>query len=430
MTAEPRVPAVGGTRTVPAPDAIASDYLLLALRLDQHLPGLIDAYFGPATIKATVDMEALRAPATLRHDAASLAERVTREVPEPERRTWLTAQLVALETQAAVLAGEPITYEQQVTRAFDVVPRRVPEAVLDDAARSVDELLPGDGDLGARVAAWDASLEIPPDRRPIVMDRLLESFRVRAAELFGLPSGERLRVTYVRNQPWSAYNWYDGGLRSRVDVNTDLPTHLPGFAQTVAHEAYPGHHLEHAWKEADLVERGRVECSALTINTPECLISEGLADVGFDFVSPLHERIDLLTEVFELAGIPEGLDRFGRRDIAERAVALLGPRETLKTSRVNAALLLHADGVARDEAVAYLEHAGRYPRNVAEKRLEFLEHPLWRTYIFVYSEGKALLREWLEAVPEADRPGRFARLLHEQLTPGTIREELGSPVRV
>jgi hypothetical protein len=429
MTAVPRVSAVGGTRTVPAPDPIAADYLLMALRLDQHLPGLIDAYFGPATIKAKVDVEPLRAPADLRDDAASLRERVTREVPEPERRTWLTAQLVALETQAAVLAGEPISYEQQVARAFDFVPRRVPEAVLDDAARSVNELLPGDGDLSARIAAWDANLEVPPDRRQAVMDMLLDRFRIRAAELFGLPSGERLSVNYVRNQPWSAYNWYDGGLQSRVDVNTDLPTHLPGLAQTVAHEAYPGHHLEHAWKEADLVERGRVECSALAINTPECFISEGLANVGLDFVSPPHERIDLFTELFELAGIPEGADRAGRRDIAERAAALLRPRETLRTSRINAALMLHAGGVARDEAVAYLERVGRYPRNVAEKRLEFLEHPLWRTYIFVYSEGEALLREWLQAVPEADRPGRFARLLHEQLTPGTVREELRSPVR-
>ena len=424
MTGEPRVPAVGGTRTVPAPDPIAADYLLLALRLDQHVPGLIDAYFGPAALKARVDMESRRGPAALRDDAAALRERVAVAVPEPDRRTWLTAQLIALETQAAVLDGDPISYGEHVTRAFDFVPRRVPEAVLDDAARIVDELLPGDGDLVSRVAAWDAGLAVPAERRPAVTDWLLQDFRMRAAELFGLPSGERLRVTYVRNQPWSAYNWYDGGLQSRVDVNTDLPTHLPGFARTVAHEAYPGHHLEHAWKEADLVERGRVECSALTINTPECFISEGLADAGFDFVSPPAERADLLAEVFELAGIPEGADPVRRRDVAERATTLLRARETLRTARVNAALMLHADGVARDEAMEYLVRAGRYPRSVAEKRLEFLEHPLWRTYVFVYSEGEALLREWLAAVPDVDRPGRFARLFHEQLTPGMIREEL------
>ena len=428
MTAEPRVPAVGGTRTIPAPDAIAADYVLLVLRLDQHVPGLIDAYFGPASLKAQVDMESRWGPAALRDEAAALRERVDAEVAEPDRRTWLTAQLIALETQAAVLAGDPIAYEEHVSRAFDFAPRRVPEDVLDDAARLVDELLPGDGDLVARVEAWDARMEVPAERRSAVMDELMERFRGRAAELFGLPSGERLRVMYVRDQPWSAYNWYDGGLQSRVDVNTDLPTHLPGFAQTVAHETYPGHHLEHAWKEADLVERGRVECSALTINTPECFISEGLADVGFDFVSPPDERADLLAEMFEVAGIPHGAGSVRRREAAEMATALLRARETLRTSRVNVALMLHADGVARDEALEYLVRAGRYPRNVAEKRLEFLEHPLWRTYIFVYSEGEALLREWLEAVPEADRPGRFARLLHEQLTPGTIREELRDQV--
>ena len=36
----------------------------------------------------------------------------------------------------------------------------------------------------------------------------------------------------------------------------------------------------------------------------------------------------------------------------------------------------------------------------AEKRLEFIEHPLWRTYIFVYAEGEALLERWVDAVPE------------------------------
>ena len=58
----PRTPAVGGTRDVPVPDPIARDYLLLALRLDQHVPGTVDGYFGPADLKAQVDLEQLRPP--------------------------------------------------------------------------------------------------------------------------------------------------------------------------------------------------------------------------------------------------------------------------------------------------------------------------------------------------------------------------------
>ncbi len=69
---------------------------------------------------------------------------------------------------------------------------------------------------------------------------------------------------------------------------------------------------------------------------------------------------------------------------------------------------------------------GRQAPHLAEKRLEFLEHPLWRTYVFVYDEGEELLRQWLEVVPEADRAARFGRLLHEQLTPTAIAGELAA----
>ena len=40
-----------------APDPIARDYLLLALRLGKLMPGLVDAYFGPAELKFQVQAE-------------------------------------------------------------------------------------------------------------------------------------------------------------------------------------------------------------------------------------------------------------------------------------------------------------------------------------------------------------------------------------
>jgi hypothetical protein len=427
VTAAPRVPAVGGTRTVPEPDAIASEYLLLGLRLDQHVPGLIDSYYGPASLKAQVEIEPKRSPAALRDDAASLRERVASTIDEPDRRRWLTAQLVALEAQAAAMAGDGLPYEEHVARAFDYAPSRVPEAAFDAAASRLDELLPGDGDVHSRLEAWDAGVEIPAERLPASVDWLVERFRTRSAELFGLPAGERLRVGLVQNQPWTAYSWYDGGLQSRIDINTDLPSRADDLAQTVAHETYPGHHLEHAWKDADLVEgRRRVESSVLLINTPECLIGEGLADLGVDFASPRDAWPALCDELFEFAAVPIAADPARRREAAELATALVEPRATLRTVGVNAALMLNAEGASREEAIDYLVRVGRYPRAIAEKRLEFLVHPLWRTYVFVYSEGEALLRRWVDAVPERDRPARFARLLHEQLTPGAILADLRS----
>jgi len=420
------VPAMGGTRQVPAPDPIATEYLLLGLRLDQRIPGLVDGYFGPAELKARVDMEQLRAPARLREDALALAERVAAEVAEADRRDWLIAQLAALEAHAAGLAGDPLPYEQFVARAMGFVPPRRDDAVFRDALAVLDARLPGVGAVNDRIAAWDRTLEIAVDRLPAVVDWLVARFRERAGRLFGLPEGEDLRVQLVTGQPWSGYNWFDGGRRSRVDLNTDLPIRAPDLVHTVAHETYPGHHLEHAWKEADLVDRqGRVEASILLINTPECPVSEGLADLGTSFAAPLEERADLLVELFGRAGLAVADDPVRARETAELAVALAGPRTTMAAIRGNAAFLRHADGASHDEVLAYLQDVGGYAPEVAAKRLEFIEHPLWQTYVFVYAEGEALLRRWVEAVPEPERFGRFGRLLHEQVTPGRLLAELG-----
>ena len=427
MTAlTPLVPAVGGTRRVPAPDPIARDYILLGLRLDQHIAGLVDAYYGPADLKAQVDMEQSRAAAALADDAAALAERVDSEVAEPDRRAWLSAQLVALEALARVIAGEALPYTELVERCMGFAPSRRDDASFDEAAAGIDALLPGPGSLQDRLEAWDRSLEIPIDRLEEIADWLVGRFRATAARAFGVPDGEELRISLVRNQPWSAYNWYDGGRRSRIDINTDLPVHAPALIHTAAHETYPGHHLEHAWKESDLVDgRCRLEASILLINTPESPISEGLADVGVPFVAPRSERADLLVELFGRAGIPAGTGETETREVAERAIAIGDHREILRGSLGTAAFKRHEDGATHDEVLAYLRDVGRFSPDFAAKRLEFIEHPLWRTYVFVYAEGAALLERWIEAVEAPDRVERFGRLLHEQITPGQLLAELG-----
>ena len=302
-TPRARTTAMGGTRDVPVPDALARDYLLLALRLDQHAPGTVDGYYGPADLKARVDMEPLRPPARLAEDAVALRERVATEAHEPDRRHWLDLQLIALEALARTTAGAPIPYLDLVTRCFAFTPRRRPPERFEAAAAQLDAMLPGDAPLAERLAAEDEAWTVAPDRVQAVVEGLVARYRDRAATLFGLPAQEDLRVTMVRDQPWTGYNWYDGGYRSRVDINLDLPLRLPGLVGVTAHETYPGHHLEHALKEQTLVEElGRLEASVLLINTPECLISEGLANVGKAIAVPAAERADLLVERRTRAG--------------------------------------------------------------------------------------------------------------------------------
>jgi hypothetical protein len=424
------VPAVGGTGSVPVPDPIARDYLLLALRLDQRIPGLVDGYFGPADLKATVDLEALAAPARLLDEARVLAARIPAEVAEPARRRWLAAQVAALEAQARALAGDPLPYVEHVTRCFDFEPQRRSETEFAASAAAIAELLPGKGSLDDRLAAWDDRFTVPVDRIPVFADALVARYRDRATAAFGVPAGESLRVGLVTDQPWTGYNWYDGSFRSRVDLNTDVPLRVATLARTIAHETYPGHHLEHAWKEADQVlAAGHLESSALLINAPECLISEGLAELGYRFVVPAGDEIDLLVELYGMAGSPIAGDRVAAREAAARTVEIERHRHALRAVAVNAALMRHVDGLSHDEVLAYLRDVALMAPDRAAQRLSFTEHPLWRTYVFVYSEGDALLQRWLDLVPRADRVARFGRLLHEQLTPGSIEAELANPGR-
>jgi hypothetical protein len=169
-----------------------------------------------------------------------------------------------------------------------------------------------------------------------------------------------------------------------------------------------------------------MEASVLCINAPECLLSEGLADLGRRFAVPPMEEVDLLVEVYRLAGLPGFADPAAAREAAERQAAITRALAAVRGVAGNAALMLHADGAPREEVLAYLERRLLSTPERAAKRLEFISHPLWRTYVFVYFEGELLLRRWLELVPPAEQPARFRRLLLEQLTPAAIADEIAA----
>ena len=89
----------------------------------------------------------------------------------------------------------------------------------------------------------------------------------------------------VTDEPWWAFNYYLGDLRSRVVLNTDVPTTGYDLIHLAAHEVYPGHHTEHAVKEQLLIrERGAIEEGIQLVPTPQAVLSEGIAEVGAEIV--------------------------------------------------------------------------------------------------------------------------------------------------
>ena len=388
--------------------------MLLGLRIEKHVPGFVDGYFGPPELKALVQAEAApRAVLALLNDVQSLQASLARSSYDEQRRKYLTRQLTGIRTVLRRLAGEAIPFADEVLGCFDVLPDRTDEAVYERALNRLKSVLPGQGPVRERMIAWRRSFDLPKERLLAPVDLTLNELRKRTAAILPLPDGESLSVELVTAKPWSGYNWYLGNYRSRVEINTDLPVKAHALPALIAHEGYPGHHTEHAVKEALLWRAGgRMEHSILLINTPECLISEGIASLALECVLPESERAAWLRDVFFPATGLTGLN-------AEQVIAVNRATRDLASVPGNAAFMLHADGRDQREVAEYLQHYGLLTPEEADKRLSFLTDPLWRSYIFTYFHGERLLRAWLDRVGWKDG---FRRLVSEPIYPSQLAE--------
>jgi hypothetical protein len=386
-------------------DVVAS-YLELCLRLGRHVEGLVDAYFGPAELAAQVEAEELRDPSELAGDAAALLEALEDAGLEQQRTRWLGAQLVGLETVARKLAGEEIAYEDEVERCYGVRPRRVGEETFEAAHRELDAALPGSGSVAERYQAWREGDGLKGDALAGVVDSLAADFRSRTKALVDLPADESAEFDYVSDEPWAAFNYYLGELRSCIAINIDVSLTPAFVTELVAHETYPGHHTERVWKEELLVRgRGQAEESILMIGTPQSLIAEGIAGLASEILLGDDEQEVTASHV---GGTGVAYDPDVSRAV-QRA------RVPLEDVPGNAALGLHADGGTVDEARAYLIRWGLHSEKRAKQSMRFLTDPVWRAYATTYTDGHRMCRDWVDG-----DPARFKRLLTEQLTPADL----------
>jgi len=400
-------------------DELARDYLLIALALGELQEGIVDAYYGPVELRQQA-VDAHLDAAALAARAVALRARLGDATADAQRQQWLDRQLIALETLAQRLAGVELPYLVEVERCFDAAPVPMPADEYQRVRAELDELLPGQGELLARLESRDRRLTVPVERLAGIADWLVAELRRASAAIWSVPTGENLTVSIVSDQPWGAYNWYDGGLRSRVEINADLPMRAQQLVGTLAHETFPGHHLEHAWKEAHLVgERGNAEASLQSVNTPEAYISEGVAEVGGTLIADGPRWQELLLGICERADIPLTQAEAEREWLTAQAL------RRLRGASGDAALKLHVAHRSRDEVVRFLERDALFGPDRARKSLEFISHPLWRTYVFCYAGGERLLSRWCAAAgPLPAQQQRFFRLLTEQLTPSGIAAEM------
>jgi hypothetical protein len=229
-----------------------------------------------------------------------------------------------------------------------------------------------------------------------------------------LPEGEAFTLEFVTGQPWSGYNWYQGGEQSLIQINTDLPIFIDRAVDLGCHEGYPGHHTHHALMEERLVRgRGWVEYSVYPLFSPLSFIAEGEGNYGIDLAFPGEERLRFEAEtLYPLAG----LDPATAAANAELREAM----KDLAAARITIAQMYLDGEVDRARAIELLQRYRLVSRARAEQDVSFIER--YRSYVINYGLGEIAVRESIErAGGEAARWAAMERLLSEPSLPSDLR---------
>jgi hypothetical protein len=400
------------------PTALIREYVLLGLRFDRIEEGYVDSYTGDPRLRVAVADEPAPGPSELVHQAQRLIGALP-EVPrqggfDDMRAAYIGAHLRALACAGRKFAGEHVGFVDEVRDYFDVAIAKGDEDRYREAHGQLSRVLGGSGSLADRMQAYRRADEIPPHRLGECIEAFSSVLRDRVRARYPLPDGETIAYEIVTDKPWSGFNYYLGDYRSTVAVNADVKQQMSNLPRLVAHESYPGHHTEHCRKEAGLVEGlGQLEQTIFLVNTPQCLMAEGLADLAL-YAAIGSDWGAWANEIYADLGL-----RFDG-DLAE---AVAEATAALADVRQDAALMLHDEHRDPDDVLAFVQRWLLVDDTRARQMLRFLSSPLWRAYTSTYVEGYRLLRCWLD-----DRPAsvalsdRFRRLLDEPLIPSTLRD--------
>ena len=403
-------------------NTIAERYVKLVLAVGQHDPDYVDAFYGPAEWKADAARQTT-ALSQLRADAEAIAAAIP-ELSDADRRDelvvlrreYLRRQLQSLQARVRMLEGATFTFDEESKALYDAVAPVHPESYFQDALDEIDRRLPGQGSLIERYDAFRQRFAIPPAKLATVFDRAIAECRRRTLQHVALPPGESFSVEYVTNKPWSGYNWYQGGNRSLIQVNTDLPIYIDRAVDLACHEGYPGHHVYNVQLEQHLVrERGWVEFTVYPLFSPQSLIAEGTANYGIEVAFPGNERMAFERDVlYPLAGLDP------LQAAAYAGIAALVDR--LAYAGNEAARRYLNKEIDRAAATAWLARYAMMSPLRAEQRTRFFD--TYRSYVINYNLGKDLVKQFVESRSGSSADARwneFARLLASPRLPSGLR---------
>ncbi len=385
-------------------------FVQLCLEIDKHFEGYIDAYIGPADLKTAVSATPPRPPEELLAQCQTLQAAIPTE--NPARHAWLQAVLRAIHCSIRLIQQESIPYLDEVAQIYDIHPQPMAESAFEQAHRELDTLLPGKGTLAERINSRRERYYLPQEKVLPLLELARDEARQRTLNFIDLPGDNGVEITLTSSQPWAAYNWYKGNGRSHIEFNTDVPISALGLINTFAHEGYPGHHTEAVLKEQKFVKaKGWGEMMVALLHSPSAVIAEGIATTAAEIIFPNGEAyqwtIDVLLPAAEIT----------TEETAETMQRISQASEKLRYVAGNAAIYYHTGQFSKEQAIDYIQSYGLATRERAAKTFSFITHPLFRSYIFTYTQGYDLITA---ASQNGSKQTIFGRLLTEQILPSQL----------
>jgi len=393
------------------------EFLLLALRIDKHIRGYIDFYFGPEKLRQIVNNESITSPSKLLNDCKTLIRQLGAQGYDKKRERYIEKMLTAMRTSIELLDGVEMSIKDQFLKLYDVALQPANESELKNLKREYDEAYGGPGSLEERIEKLRLKRRVPEEMVFEFFKRALKITEKRTKELFInlLPENEQilLDLTQEKNNDkikWTCYEWYLGNYKSRIEVNPRFNMYWTALLMHSAHEGYPGHHTEFSIKECVLYrDLNQYEHSILLLNSPKLIISEGIADLAINMLFSYRDQVEI--------GLNEFCPDVLKEVSLEAMIVQYKVRNKVMLFWYNFAYHALIGNYTDEELISYGKNFEIFGEDDLRNQIKSLNDPVYSKNAFTYNLGMNIIKKKYGEFPSVKD---FRNLLVNPILPSDL----------
>ena len=395
---------------------LAENYVRLGLTIGLYDADFVDAYYGPDSLKPAISKSSIFPKDSLLNLVTELRSSLKNSIEKLNdsskvRARWMSQQLLAFDRRIRIYSGEFKTFDEESKELFGISAPVYPEEHYKLLLDTLNQLLPGKGTVQDRFQNLANRFIIPENKLDTIFKTTIAEARKSTKAYYSLPETETFTIEYVKDKPWSGYNWYKGNYTSLIQINTDTRIFIERAIDVGSHESYPGHHVYNMLLEKNLYQdKGWVEISLYPLFSPQSFIAEGSANYGIDLVFPGDKKIRFAKEkLLPLAGLDTTFIGIYFKSLAIRG--------KLNYARNEAARGIVNQTMNDQQALDWLMNYCLYNKETALKSISFIKK--YRSYVINYNYGQDLVRNYIE-LNETDPKKRwevFGKLLSNPVLP-------------